>query len=172
MTMGDRIVVMLDGEVQQIATPSELYKKPLNRFVAGFIGTPPMNFLDGSILEENGLLYFVAGERVVKLAVNPVRSPGIGRYSGKSITLGIRPEAILENVAQRDEPGQSVEATVTLVEPLGAETLVHLDVAGSPVISRMPGDADPRVQSTLLVDVDMSRAHFFDAVSEAAITRV
>ncbi len=169
MTMGDRIVVMLDGEVQQIATPSELYKRPKNKFVAGFIGTPPMNFLNGMLRRDEGALWFVAGDGAVKLEVDAGASAGVGRYEGKSVVFGIRPESVLENAAQTASHGRSVEATVTLVEPLGAETLVHLDVAGAAVISRMPGDANPRVQSKVLVDVDMARAHFFDAITEDAI---
>lgn len=85
------------------------------------------------------------------------------------MTLGIRPESILPNPSRTPAPGRSVEATVTLVEPLGAETLVHLTVAGSPMISRMPGDLLPRVGTSGLVDIDMSRAHFFDAVTDEAI---
>lgn len=167
--MGDRIVVMLDGEVQQIATPSELYKKPKNKFVAGFIGTPPMNFIEGKLARDGGALRFVAGDGAVNLQVSDANCAGLGRHEGKAVTFGIRPESVLENAGQVAAPGRSVEATVTLVEPLGAETLVHLDIAGAPVISRMAGDTLPRVQSTLCVDVDMARAHFFDAVTGAAI---
>ncbi len=170
MTMGDRIVVMLNGEVQQIATPSELYRRPKNKFVAGFIGTPPMNFLNGRIEDRGGTLFFAAGDGSVKLELDVARSAGIGRYSGTAVTLGIRPESILPNASRTPTPGRSVEATVTLVEPLGAETLVHLDIAGAALISRMPGDIQPKVNSRGLVDIDMSRAHFFDAVTEASIT--
>ncbi len=169
MTMGDRIVVMLDGEVQQIATPMELYKKPKNKFVAGFIGTPPMNFLSGALHAESGALRFVAGDGKVNLEVDPRHSVGLGRYQGQRVTLGLRPEVFVENQAQRVNEGKSVEAVVTLVEPLGAETYLYLDTAGQPLTARVSGEVQPRVQAPHIIDVDMSRAYYFDPINEAAI---
>ncbi len=169
MTMGDRIVVMLDGEVQQIATPMELYKKPKNKFVAGFIGTPPMNFLDGTLHGQDGALRFVAGDGAVNLEVEPGHSVALGRYQGQRVTLGLRPEVFVENAAQCAVDGRSLEAKVTLVEPLGAETFVYLDAAGHALTARISGDVQPEMQATHILDVDMSRAHYFDPITETAI---
>ncbi len=168
MTMGDRIVVMLGGEIQQIATPMDLYRKPKNKFVAGFIGTPPMNFLDGTLRGQNGALRFVAGDGVA-LDVDPRSYPGLGRYEGKQITMGLRPEAFIENPSQAAVAGKSLTAIVTLVEPLGAETYLYLDAAGHALTARVSGDVQPRTASAHVLDVDMSRAHYFDPITEAAI---
>ncbi len=169
MTMGDRIVVMLGGEIQQISTPMELYNKPKNKFVAGFIGTPPMNFLEGELQGQHGTLSFVAGEGRIQLEVDARHHAALGRYQGKHVTLGLRPEAFLENRAQQGVPGKSLEALVTLVEPLGPETFLYLDAAGQPLTARVPGEVLPRVQSAHVLDVDMSRAHYFDPITEVAI---
>jgi multiple sugar transport system ATP-binding protein len=169
MTMGDRIVVMLDGEIQQIATPMDLYNRPKNRFVAGFIGTPPMNFLEGELRGKNGTLSFVAGEGRVQLEVDARHQAAVGRFEGKHITLGLRPEAFIENRAQQAIAGRSLEAIVTLVEPLGPETFLYLDAAAQALTARVPGEVLPRVQSAHVLDVDMSRAHFFDPITEAAM---
>ena len=168
MTMGDRIVVMLGGEIQQIATPMDLYKKPKNKFVAGFIGTPPMNFLEGNLRSHNGGLRFAASESVL-LDVDPQHHTALGRYQGQRVTLGLRPESFLENRAQQPADGKSINALVTLVEPLGAETYLYLDAAGQALTARLSGDVLPKTASVHVVDVDMSRAHYFDPITEAAI---
>jgi len=161
MTMGDRIVVMLDGVVQQIDTPTQLYRYPKNRFVAGFIGSPAMNFVEGSIEPANGGMRFVTADKALVLDVDSTHHVRLAGTEGKPVTLGIRPEAILENPSQEVTPGKSVVATVTMVEPLGAETFVYLEAGAHAFTGRIHGDVVPEVQSQYVADIDMTRAHFF-----------
>ncbi|MCL4219094.1 MAG: sn-glycerol-3-phosphate ABC transporter ATP-binding protein UgpC, partial [Candidatus Hydrogenedentes bacterium] len=121
MTMGDRIVVMLHGEIQQIATPLELYHTPVNKFVAGFIGSPPMNFLEGAISAEDGTMHFVDKSGAVSLAVAEAHRPALDKYVGQKIWFGIRPEHYHENVAQQAVAGRSLNTNVEVVEPMGSE---------------------------------------------------
>jgi len=163
MTMGDRIVVMLDGVVQQIATPTELYGNPANRFVAGFIGSPPMNFVEGSVSVDNGAMQFVGG--AISLEVDPAHRAVIEAHSSSDVVLGIRPEHILENAGQVAIAGRSLTATVDLVEPLGAETYLYLNADGARLTGRVQADVSPAVKSSHVVDIDMAKAHYFDAAS-------
>ena len=161
MTMGDRIVLMLDGEIQQIAPPLELYHHPANRFVAEFIGSPPMNMLEGRLVEEAGKLFFVGAADKLRLLIPPSRSSRLAACAGKRVTLGIRPEHLLENKEQREEPGKSITALVDMAEPMGAETNLYLNLGGTNLVARI------HVERTLpqrehVFDVDMERAHFFD----------
>ncbi|HOJ34576.1 MAG TPA: sn-glycerol-3-phosphate ABC transporter ATP-binding protein UgpC [Candidatus Hydrogenedentes bacterium] len=169
MTMGDRIVVMLDGEIQQIASPLELYNKPVNKFVAGFIGSPPMNFLNGVIHAENGKLYFVHESNRARFEVAPAHQPFVERYSGKKVIFGIRPEDFRENPSQKPTEGKSLAANVEVVEPMGSEIYLYLDVGGQSVTARIDSDKEPEVNTVLILDVDVSRAHYFDPETEKAI---
>ena len=107
MTMGDRIVVMLDGFIQQVATPLGLYHKPVNRFVAGFIGSPPMNMVEGALSGENGELRFRDRSSTIELVLPPDKRDVLAAYAGKPVTIGIRPEDMHENERQTFTPGSS-----------------------------------------------------------------
>ena len=169
MTMGDRIVVMLDGVVQQIATPTELYKKPVNRFVAGFIGSPPMNFLEGRLAAEQGTLRFTSDTGNIALDVHESHRAALESHVGQGVVMGIRPEDLLQNTAQTPVPGRSLTTIVEMVEPLGAETYLYLSADGHSITGRVHADVLPRVGSTHVIDLDLSKAHYFDASSGKAI---
>lgn len=163
MTMGDRIVVMLAGAVQQVATPTELYRRPANRFVAGFIGSPPMNFIDGALYPDNGRLVFRAGEGAVALHVDPAHHAALEGLAGRPVTLGIRPEDLTENPSQQPITGSSLLGEVEVVEPMGPETVVYLNVAGNPLAARIHSDNLPQINSRHIVNAVMSKAYYFDA---------
>jgi multiple sugar transport system ATP-binding protein len=169
MTMGDRIVVMLDGLIQQIADPLTLYNQPTNRFVASFIGSPPMNLIDGAIYAENGELRFRDEGNSLDLAVDPAHRGALESYAGKKVGIGIRPEDFVENSSQAAQPGRSVTANVEVVEPLGSELYLHLDIGGNQVTARIHADYEPPVNQDHVLDVTMEKAHYFDIDSELAI---
>ncbi|GMU93586.1 MAG: trehalose import ATP-binding protein SugC [Candidatus Hydrogenedentota bacterium] len=169
MTMGDRIVVMLGGAIQQIASPLELYNQPVNKFVAGFIGSPPMNLIDGTIVAENGALRFHDGSGSVRLRVAPAHQHALERYAGKRIILGIRPEHFVENAAQTPVEGRSVQAKVEVVEPMGSEIYLYLDMGKQTITARISSEVEPEVNSSHILDVTMEKAHYFDPDTERAI---
>ncbi len=169
MTMGDRIVVMLDGVIQQIAPPLELYNRPANRFVAGFIGSPPMNFLEGTIHVADGTMQFVEDGRQLRLEVAPQHRPALARYVGNRVALGIRPEDFRENSEQKPQEGRSLKALIEVVEPMGAEIYLHLNLNGRSITARVDVDQEPAVNEPHVLDVEMSRAHYFDITTDQAI---
>ncbi len=169
MTMGDRIVVMLDGVILQVATPLDLYHNPVNRFVAGFIGSPPMNMLEGELRGENGDIRFRDTSSVVDLVVPAEKRSLLESYVGKKITIGIRPEDLSDNEAQRGQPGVSIEAPVEVVEPMGSEINLYIDIGGQSVTARIKADREPEVSKPRVLDVNMDNVHFFDAESEMTV---
>jgi multiple sugar transport system ATP-binding protein len=170
MTMGDKIVVMKDGVIQQVGVPMDIYDNPENRFVAGFIGSPPMNFLEGTIIDERGTLRFRDDEKSVLLTVDPVHHSRLDPYVNHDITIGIRPEMFSDRPDGEDTPGgNSITAHVDVVEPLGAETYVYVSVGTETLVARLEGDSIPTIDASHVLDVDMSRVHYFDADSEESI---
>ena len=164
MTMGDRIVVMKDGVVQQIATPGDLYDRPGNVFVAGFIGTPPMNFFAGVLRENDGQLRFDAAP--MQWTLPEAWREVAGGYVGQSMTFGVRPEDI---VPDESVGGEGFRADIEAVEPLGSETYVYLKQGAHSFVSRV----DPRrkcvVGEQVEVRIRMDRAHVFDTVTGKTI---
>jgi len=166
MTMGQRIVVMDRGEVQQVDAPLALYGRPANRFVAGFIGSPAMNFLDGTLARHDGLR-FVAESDGEKVAIplpatwQPAVDGGVEALLGRPLTLGVRPEHL--RVEKAGAPG-SFTATVQVVEPLGNEALLYLTVAGRLFVVRAPGDAMFGVDEAVGVVAGAEHLHLFEAV--------
>lgn len=165
MTMGTRIVVMKDGVVQQVAPPEEIYDKPANMFVAGFIGTPPMNFVDGKIEEaDDGSLHFHT--RRLSLRIPEGIAKGLKKLTDKqqrNIVFGIRPENIsVERIVSEAYPEAIFSGTVEFSELMGADRYVHLKVGGETVISRV----NPRYRfqegESIQVTADMNNALFFD----------
>jgi len=171
MTMGDRIVVMLDGAIQQIASPLELYNHPENKFVAGFIGSPPMNLLDGMLIGENGALWFQDNSNTVRLSVASAHREALAPYEGKKIIFGMRPEHFVENPDQSSREGASVTANVEVVEPMGSEIYLHLDIGGTICTARVNADKEPPVNEAHVIDVLMDKAHYFDPDTEKAIVQ-
>ena len=168
MTMGDRIVVMNKGVVQQVADPMTIYEHPANRFVASFIGSPPMNFLHGTIQHVNGSLFFNEGAfqlRIVEDMREALRS-----YEGREIVFGIRPEDLYDKLFIAETPPDStVTSTVEVVEPMGAEVYLHLKTGRHPVVARVNPQAKPEVNQDLDIVFDMGKAHFFDPQNEHTI---
>ncbi|MCP4642523.1 MAG: sn-glycerol-3-phosphate ABC transporter ATP-binding protein UgpC [bacterium] len=169
MTMGDRIVVMLDGEIQQIASPLGLYNSPVNKFVAGFIGSPPMNFVDGKIVAENGQVRFVRPEAGIDLLVADEHRAVMEGYAGKTVVCGVRPEQFEHNESQQSVDGRSVTANVEVVEPMGSEIYLYLDFGGQSVTARIESDQEPEVNKQFVLDIDMTRTHFFDPDTEVTL---
>jgi len=149
MTMGDRLVVMNAGEIQQVGAPVDLYHYPANRFVAGFIGSPAMNFMDGQVVQDYDLV-FESGDLQIRL---PDR---LRLSSDRDITLGIRPEHI------RCKSEADVMAMVDVVEPMGNETFVYLHVGAHQMIARLPGDQHPQVGEQVGMVFDQNAIHLFD----------
>jgi multiple sugar transport system ATP-binding protein len=167
MTMGDRIVVMKDGIIQQTDTPLNLYNHPKNRFVAGFIGSPAMNFMRGTIEQSDGL-WFKEGR--LKLKVAPKHMDKLKNYIGKELTMGIRPEDIYkEGFSVSSDAVSSAQSTVEVVEPMGNEIYLYLNSGNHTYIARISALEEPPVGVTLNVLFDMSKAHYFDVNTEESI---
>lgn len=158
MTLADRIAVMKGGRIQQLAPPHEIYNRPANRFVAGFLGSPAMNFLDGRIVE---------GKAV---EVGRVKIP-LGRYAasgalpppGTPVTLGVRPEHIQVLAESHGEGGRYVPADgrIVMLEPTGADTIVWTNLGGLPLTIRVDGETPVRLDQTIRYAIDLDRASLF-----------
>jgi len=168
MTMGEKIVVMKATEVQQIAPPKSLYDKPVNKFVAGFIGSPSMNFIEGTIEEKKGGLYF--NEENFEVRIPEDKAEKLKGKAGEEIVMGIRPEDIYDKVyAPNASADNSLTATIEVVEMLGSENLVYLTTGKTPFISKMDVDADVEVNQEIELVFDMNKTHFFDPKTETAL---
>lgn len=168
LTLGDRIVVMKGGEILQVADPVGLYEKPSNTFVAGFIGSPPMNFLKGRIVEEDDDLYFQ--ERGIKLRLLPQHYAKVASLKSKEVVFGIRPEDIYDKIfAQDARPEFTITATVEVVEPMGSEIFLYLNAGKNSFVARVTNQDTATVNQDLQIVFDMSKAHFFDPDTEKAL---
>lgn len=168
MTMGDRIVVMQDGIIQQAASPEELYNQPRNIFVAGFIGSPTMNFINGNIIEEGGSIYFKSEN--LKVEIPQGKASVLKDYiNGKEVILGIRPEDIHEEpVFLEGSPNSIFSASVDVTENLGHEMLLYLN-SNAPLIARVDGRSNTREGDNVKLAIDMNKVHVFDKESELNI---
>ncbi len=161
MTLGDRVVVMRDGSVQQIGTPLEVYGRPANRFVAGFIGAPSMNFLDvtvgDGVVEAGGL----------RLTVGEASGAALAAYKGRAVVMGLRPEHVS---AGDGAAGRSFEAKVEVVEQLGAEILLETRVNDTRfTVARVDPESRVAVGDTIRLSAQPGRLQFFDPQTEHAI---
>ncbi|MBA2123943.1 glycerol-3-phosphate ABC transporter ATP-binding protein [bacterium Unc6] len=162
MTMGERIVVMKDGLVHQIAAPLDLYEFPVNKFVAGFIGSPPMNFFEGKIVKEEVRFFFKT--EVFKILLAPEITEKVSPYREKKIYLGIRPEHI-----SIGENGQ-ISVQVEVVEPLGNETLLHLRCGENLLLCRRFVSGEIRkIQEEIKISFDPKQIQLFDLDTENSI---
>ena len=167
MTMGDRIVAMREGRIQQIGSPINLYRHPVNRFVASFIGSPSMNFLEGRLIRNEGVA-FSSGAICFPI---PERCAGcLQAYIGRDLILGIRPEHIVEASASYGprERGE-VRASVEVVEPMGNETYLYLRAEDTRFVARIYTDWIPAVGETVHLAFDLAEMHFFDKETEVAL---
>jgi len=171
MTMGTRIVVMKDGFIQQVDSPTELYEKPVNTFVAGFIGMPPMNFINAMVHVENNDVFISFENTTIKL---PARYsiPELRDHDGKEVFFGVRPEAITDEATYVSTHTEaSFTADVDVVELLGAETYLYVTVNGSlPLTARVdPTTSKSRVGEVVTLAIDANRVHLFDKETEQSI---
>ncbi len=170
MTMGDRIVVMKDGLIQQVDAPMNLYDHPKNMFVAGFIGSPSMNFLKAKLVEEDGRLWLV--NSAFRLPPVAERREALTPYIGKEIIFGIRPEAVKDDAPfLAAHPDWSVDVHVDVVEPMGSENYVYFSLNGENVIARLAAASQAKVLQRHKVAFDMSLARYFDPETQAVIHR-
>ena len=168
MTMGDRIVVMNKALIQQVADPLTIYEHPASRFVASFIGSPPMNFIQGHMVRVGEALFFTEG--TFRLRVVDEMVARLSTYENTPVLFGIRPEDLYDKLFITDAPSDCVVvATVELVEPLGAEVYLHLKVGQHAIVARVGPHDRPEVNQDIDLVFDMGKAHFFDTKTEAAI---
>jgi multiple sugar transport system ATP-binding protein len=169
MTMGDRIVIMNNGEIQQVGAPMEVYDQPINMFVAGFIGSPAMNFFQGKLTAQNSDLFVDLGKFTVKLPKSQINR--FGNRVNQRVVFGIRPE----NISDREEAGEHqqerVPAMVNVVEPLGSEVIVELSAGDHTFVGRLDPTTTARPMHEMAVYFDMGRFHLFDAETGINLTR-
>ncbi len=168
MTMGDRIVVMKDGVIQQVGEPLELYNKPHNKFVAGFIGTPAMNFLEGRITDERKLYFLEAGEGL-RLEVPHELTSKLAGSIGKEIFMGIRPEHILLHGESKGKLDSSRRMKVEIAEPMGNEVYLYFQSPTTPIVARVTASINPAPGTELEMYFDTARAQFFPKDGEVSI---
>ena len=172
MTMGDRIVVMKDGIIQQVDTPQALYEHPCNKFVAGFLGSPQMNFID-AVLKKNGSKYVVEFGSSVKYTVEIPESkvaPQLDNYVGKEVTLGIRPESVHdEEMYLSNATTGVIDCDVDITEMMGAETYLYLTCEGTQLTARVSPRSTAKAHDKIKVAIDPNRIHLFDKENDTTI---
>ncbi len=175
MTMATRIVVMKDGLIQQVATPQNLYDLPVNVFVAGFIGTPQMNFIRSTLEKKGEDLYFTFGENSLKLPADKANNPALKDYVGKEIILGVRPECLHDEARYLEAmPDSIITADVEVTELMGAEIYLYLTTSGAEdevqnLIARVSPRSEARAGDKVKIAVELGRVHVFDKDTERCI---
>ena len=168
MTMGTRIVVMKDGRVQQVAAPTFLYEHPINKFVAGFIGSPQMNFRDGMISEKE--LFIELTDISLEIPEDKAKILKEKGYVGKTVTMGIRPEDISTHPQYiMHHPEASFQSQVDVVELMGSESFIHMTKDGSPFVVKVPGSTPLRAHDEGSFTYLMNKTHYFDKDTEINI---
>ena len=173
MTMGDRIVVMKSGRIQQVATPLEIYNRPSNLFVACFIGSPSMNCFEGTIVQTGGKIGFKEKESAngaggFSIAIDEANAKHLLPYVGKEVVFGTRPEDLevraIEDGSKRD---CSLRAKIEVVEPMGAETYLYLTTGTHQFIARSTGQIQLKPEQLADVEVNLGKAHYFEAADKS-----
>ncbi len=183
MTMADRIVVMKDGLIQQVDTPQHLYDNPCNTFVAGFIGSPQMNFIDAKIVKHNGEFYVQFGSEDTKhregvkfnIKLPESKNPKniLEEYVDKEVILGIRPEHIHDEPKLLEEfPDGIVDANVEVTELMGAETYIYMNVEGSYIMARVAPTTTAKMGMDIKVTFEPEKLYLFDKQTELAIATI
>lgn len=167
MTMGDRIVVMRDGRIHQIDTPLTLYNNPVDQFVAGFIGSPAMNFIPGSLVKEGGLVF---DEGHIRIPLPASFDQWLSQHAGREVILGIRPEDIHDPVTLGSGMNTvQITARVEVVEPMGSEVFLYLTTGKTSFVARVDPLHMPVVDQEVKLAVEIEKAHFFDKDSDASL---
>ena len=172
MTLGTRIVVMKDGIMQQVDTPTMLYNEPCNLFVAGFIGSPQMNFIDATVRAgQGGSVILGFGRNAITVTGAKARALIDGGYIGKTVVLGVRPEDVLEvgAPAEGKRLTESIVAQVTVYELLGSSVMLYTEADGASISCSTQATTTARTGSTVSLVFDMDKLHFFDKQTEQAI---
>jgi multiple sugar transport system ATP-binding protein len=168
MTMGNRIAVMKNGVIQQVADPITIYDHPRNKFVAGFIGSPPMNFMQGKIIKKDARLYFEEGKLMVKI-VEEMHSKLLP-YLAREVTFGIRCEDIYDKLFVSEAPPENiVRVRCEVYEPMGSEVYLYLNTGRHTFIARVGAHDRPPVNQDMDLVFDMSKVHFFDKDTQDTI---
>lgn len=162
MTMGDRIVVMKDGYIQQVDTPQNLYNYPCNMFVAGFIGSPQMNFLNVKVEKEGDGIVLVYGNSRI-----PMKNKELLPYVGKEVVMGIRPEDI--HVGQAGSDASNIDTHVDMTELMGSEIYLYLKANGQKMVARVPANVTVKAEDDIPVVFDTNKIHVFDKETEKVI---
>ena len=170
MTLGTRIVVMKDGVIQQVDTPQNLYEKPQNLFVAGFMGSPQMNFLDAVVEVKGETASLSVAGSIIPLP--PAKSKKLieGGYAGKTVTFGIRPEDVYDSRCSSRISSCVFESTIQVYELLGAEVYLYFDLAEFPITARVDSRTTARPGDTVKFAIDVEKIHVFDKETEQIIT--
>ena len=170
MTMATRIVVMKDGLIQQVDTPQHLYDSPVNMFVAGFIGTPQMNFINGSLEKRDEDVYFNFEGNSIKVPADKANNPALAEYIGKEVVVGVRPENIHDEPAQLSAcPDSTVDAFVDVTELMGSEIYLHLTIGETNLTARVSPRSTSKAGDTIKIALETSRMHIFDKDTEKCI---
>ncbi|BDW95829.1 MULTISPECIES: ABC transporter ATP-binding protein [Thalassospira] len=173
MTLASRIAVMKDGILQQFDTPQNIYERPNNMFVAGFIGSPSMNFIDATLTEDNGKLALTIPRDGNPIVLPLFEAPESYRgYIGKDVVFGIRPEALTHKRTGSDEPGSqyvNFDSKVEVIEPTGADTMTVIEIAGKEIVARVRPDRQPKPGESMTFSADMSQISLFDPDTELRI---
>jgi multiple sugar transport system ATP-binding protein len=175
MTMGDRICLMKDGRIQQVAEPLGIYNEPANMFVAAFIGNPPMNFFEGTLVEKGGRLHFSESKDKDRgaslfLQAHKDHEPKLAAWIDKKVALGIRPEDLEDRAAAskpHPDPTQTFSATLEVAESLGAETYFYLTTGTHNFIARSQGQIRERIGQKIELVANMKKAHFFEVADRS-----
>jgi multiple sugar transport system ATP-binding protein len=176
MTMGDRIVVMKDGLVQQVDTPQNLYEKPCNSFVAGFMGSPQMNFIDAKLVSRAGAVAVEFGivngkaKYCMDIPEGKIKGDSIKAFIGKDVTLGVRPEHLHDDEMFISLAKDGIiEVKVEVTELLGAETFLYLNLEGQSLTARVDPRTTAKMGDTLKIAIDTNKIHLFDKETEQVI---
>jgi len=170
MTMGDRIVVMHNGHIQQIDEPQKLYDYPCNLFVAGFIGTPPMNFMDGFVQKRDNGYQVKVGEALIPILPDRLTDGKLAKYDGKEVIMGVRPEDIHLNVEYMKHPEfGSINATVDHAEMMGSEILLYATYGENSLVAKVSVNNRLRSGETVKLALDCKKIHLFDKDTEETV---
>jgi multiple sugar transport system ATP-binding protein len=167
MTMGTKIVVMKDGIIQQVSDPLTLYDFPVNKFVAGFIGSPPMNIIETDLVSEDNSVFIKADTFKVKLTSDQQKK--IKGKEGKLVSFGFRPEDLIDETVSKSKEGRLIKAKVEVIEPLGSEIYLHLSAGKDYFMARVPHQYRTEIGKEVGFVVDMDKCHIFDIETEEAI---